>query len=233
MEKIMVVSDLDRTLTHPDDNFVIRKDVVEAVNSFARKHLFEVVTGRERKYIPILAEGLQPSGWVLENGSILLINNTLIKLVGEEWFIEREKIRGQLTQDGVPYSAGEVILYVDNISNYFNQLSKLYEMGLKFSIEINKGDGMILPPNINKRTGVESIKRKLSFKGITIAVGDGENDEKLFEAADVRVAVKNATHRLKSMADIVLTREDGEGILELIDIIETGKLFDLIPKEKR
>ena len=53
-----------------------------------------------------------------------------------------------------------------------------------------------------------------------VAVGDNLNDIPLFEASDVRYAVKNAKDELKAMADAVIESNEENGVVCQIQRIE-------------
>ena len=218
----MVLSDFDRTLAHEKDNFVIRADVAEVINEFSKKYFFFVVTGREKRFLDILAKGLNPTGWIIENGGIILLGSKKIILASEEWFSIREELLSVLRKEGIKYSVGEVIVYLNAALDKRKVIDKLYdEMGEKVRIEWNRNDAMILPKNVSKGNAVRQLKIILNFKGKTIGIGDSENDISLFEAVDIKVAVANALPEIKRISDIVLDKEDGEGVKEFLkNIIE-------------
>ncbi len=139
----------------------------------------------------------------------------------ECWFHEREKISSTLKEMNIPYSLGKVIIYINNRKLSHEEISSLNEL---CDVEYNRGDAMLLPKGVNKASGILKLKEILKFGGLTVGVGDGENDLKMMEVVDVKVAVKNAVPCIKEIADVVLTHEDGEGIMELLDMIEKGEL---------
>lgn len=213
------VSDFDRTLTCEKDGFKIREDVAEVINEFSKSYPFFVVTGRERKFLNVLAKGLEPTGWVIENGAIVIYQDKEYITVNKEWFKERENIINFLSAKGINYSVGEVIIYVNNAHiELFNGLPT------SVSVEWNRSDAMILPKGVNKGHGVLFIKNSLGFKGKIVAIGDSQNDIPMFQVADVKVAVKNALDTVKSMADIVLPKDDGEGVKEFLLNILKGEV---------
>ncbi len=67
----------------------------------------------------------------------------------------------------------------------------------------------------------------LEFKGKIIAVGDSQNDVSLFKVADFKVAVNNALREIKEISDLVLNKDDGQGIIELLNYIESGEIYKL------
>ncbi|MCQ5377674.1 MAG: HAD hydrolase family protein, partial [Candidatus Methanomethylicia archaeon] len=67
--------------------------------------------------------------------------------------------------------------------------------------------------------GLLAVKGLIGSKRVC-AIGDDLNDISLFEAADIKVAVKNAVSRIMEEADIVCENDDGKGVLEIIRAIE-------------
>jgi len=219
----MVLSDFDRTLSHERDNFVIRDDVAKVVNEFSKRFLFFVVTGREKKHLDVLARGLSPTGWIIENGGIILLNDKKIILTDKEWFSIREEILQILRREGINYSVGEVIVYLDSAIDKKSALDKLNKISEIARIEWNRNDAMIMPRNVSKGNAIRQLKTILNFKGKTIGIGDSQNDISLFEVVDIKVAVANALPEIKRISDIVLDKEDGEGVKEFLKSIMEGK----------
>jgi len=215
--KVAVVSDYDRTLACENDGFRIREDVSEAVNEFSRKHVFIVASGREEKIIRELAPNLRPTVWVLENGAKLVFQGRTVLLSTDEWMADRDKILSKLSQLGIEYSVGEVIIYVNGGSQKIKEVLEAVK-GLGHA-ERNRSDVMILPKGVNKANGVLRALEELNFEGKIYAVGDSENDLSLFEIADVKVAVANALDEVKRVADIVLDKPNGLGVKELLERI--------------
>ena len=141
--KVAVVSDYDRTLACESDGFRIREDVSEAVNEFSRKHVFIVASGREEKIIRELAPNLRPTVWVLENGAKLVFQGRTVLLSTDEWMADRDKILSKLSQLGIEYSVGEVIIYVNGGSQKIKEVLEAVK-GLGHA-ERNRSDVMILP----------------------------------------------------------------------------------------
>jgi hydroxymethylpyrimidine pyrophosphatase-like HAD family hydrolase len=57
-----------------------------------------------------------------------------------------------------------------------------------------------------------------------VAVGDAENDLPMLAAAGCGVAVANALNEVKAAADLVVSRSNGSGILELVGRLVTDDL---------
>ena len=108
-------------------------------------------------------------------------------------------------------------------------LVALSELGLDLKLSYNRDSVMILAPNVSKATGLRAAADSINIPlDEAVAVGDGENDLALLDAAGIGVAVENAVGPLKDHADIVLTRPAAEGIRELCDSLVRHDLADLL-----
>ena len=67
----------------------------------------------------------------------------------------------------------------------------------------------------NKYHGVEALRNIVGIeKAHTLAIGDGDNDVPLFENAQVKVAMGNATEQLKVAADHIVGTLEDDGFAE-------------------
>lgn len=107
--------------------------------------------------------------------------------------------------------------------------------GSAATVEYNKGAIMVLPPGATKGTGLLMALRELGYSPHNVmAFGDAENDRSLFEQAEVAVAVQNADPGIKELADVLLKKENGEGVREfLLDLIQAKGLPKLKDRDKR
>jgi HAD superfamily hydrolase (TIGR01484 family) len=97
-------------------------------------------------------------------------------------------------------------------------LEALRELGLELSVVFNKGAVMVLPPGVNKASGLDAALKSLELsRHNAIGVGDAENDHALLARCQVAVAVANALPALKESADIVTRGSRDDGVRELID----------------
>ena len=113
-------------------------------------------------------------------------------------------------------------------------LRAIQSLGLELQLIFNKGAVMVLPPGINKATGLRAAldDLKLSLHNC-VAVGDAENDHAFLEASECAVAVANALPLLKEEADWVTGAPEGAGVRELIDRVTGGDLAELEPRLAR
>jgi HAD superfamily hydrolase (TIGR01484 family) len=113
-------------------------------------------------------------------------------------------------------------------------LSAIRELGLEHQIVFNKGAVMVLPPSVNKATGLAAALAELELSPHNIvAIGDAENDQAMLGLAECAVAVANALPALKAHADLVTAGDHGTGVRELIDQLLADDLATLAPRLRR
>ena len=102
-------------------------------------------------------------------------------------------------------------------------LDAIRKLGLEHQVIFNKGAVMILPPGINKASGLTAGLQELGLSAHNVVgVGDAENDHSFLSICECAVAVENALPILKQRADFVTAQPRGAGVVELIDeMIET------------
>jgi HAD superfamily hydrolase (TIGR01484 family) len=97
-------------------------------------------------------------------------------------------------------------------------LAAIAELGLDHQIIFNKGAVMVLPAGVNKGTGLAAALHDLELSASNVVgAGDAENDLAFLSACGCSAAVANALTSVKEGCDLVLTKDHGEGIVELID----------------
>jgi hydroxymethylpyrimidine pyrophosphatase-like HAD family hydrolase len=105
------------------------------------------------------------------------------------------------------------------------------ELGLELQIVFNKGAVMVLPPGIDKASGLVAALDELGLSHRNVvAVGDAENDLAFLQACGCSAAVGNALPMLKRAADIELTGDHGAGVVELIDRICRNECATRVPR---
>lgn len=186
-----------------------------------------MVTGRELdELLGILDQPELFDRIVAENGALVYTPQSKeVRLLAQPpppQFVEELKSRGV---DRV--SAGRVIVatwepFQDTA------LHVIRDLGLELQVIFNKGAVMVLPSGVNKATGLAAALVELGLSPHNIAaVGDAENDHALLELAECGVAVANALPSLKDHADLVVSRDHGAGVSELIDHLIDNDLAEL------
>lgn len=113
-------------------------------------------------------------------------------------------------------------------------LRAIQSLGLELQMIFNKGAVMVLPPGINKASGLRAALEELKMSPHNcVGVGDAENDHAFLEASECAVAVANALPLLKEKADWVTAGPHGDGVRELIDHLMRSDLAELEPRLAR
>ncbi|MGZ8651414.1 MAG: HAD family hydrolase [Actinomycetota bacterium] len=125
-----------------------------------------------------------------------------------------------LADRGVQMRRGTVIGVTD-VGHEHVVLDEVRRLELEYQLVRNRDLLLILPPGVNKGSGLLQALRHLGTSPRdTLAIGDAENDHSLFDVAECGVAVADAVRSLRHRADLVL--EDGAGIAQLLG----GELLD-------
>jgi Mrp family chromosome partitioning ATPase len=107
-------------------------------------------------------------------------------------------------------------------------------MGLELQVIFNKGAVMVLPPGVNKASGLRRALDALKLSPHnTVGVGDAENDHAFLAACECGAAVANALGSLKAQVDVVIDADHGAGVQDLIDRIIATDLKELNPRLSR
>lgn len=113
-------------------------------------------------------------------------------------------------------------------------LETIQRCGLEHQIVFNKEAVMVLPPGVNKASGLQVALAELGFSPHNaVAVGDAENDHALLDSAECAVAVANALPALKEHADLVTDGDHGVGVRELIERLIADDLDSLTARLTR
>ena len=233
MHYVALATDYDGTVAH--DGLVDEPALGALERLRASNRRVILVTGRELPDLRRVMPRLDLFDLVVaENGALLYRPD-----VNEERplaepppprFVER------LRELGVtPLSAGRVIV-ASWEPNEDLVLQAIRELGLEQQIIFNKGAVMVLPPGVNKRSGLEAALAALDISPRNcVAVGDAENDYAMLELCGVPVAVANALPSLKDTASLVTEGARGAGVAELIDRLVATDLAELdaaLPRQR-
>ena len=107
-------------------------------------------------------------------------------------------------------------------------LEAIHELRLEWQVIFNKGSVMVLPPGVNKATGLAAALRELILSpDNVVGAGDAENDHAFLSLCGFSAAVANALPGVKERADFVTANTHGAGVVELIDRILADDLEEL------
>jgi hydroxymethylpyrimidine pyrophosphatase-like HAD family hydrolase len=214
-----VALDFDGTIAHDSRCPPHVVDGLERLKATGRKLM--LVTGRELDdLLRVFPEIGVFDLCVVENGALLYVPST-----GERRELGEpppQALVDTLRARGVPISVGRsIVATVEPHETVV--LQTIRSLGLEHPVIFNKGAVMILPPGINKASGLRIALAELGLSARNlVAAGDAENDHALLDAAEYSVAVANAIPSLKAAADRVTSEPRGDGILEVIaDLIES------------
>ncbi|HEY2067718.1 MAG TPA: HAD family hydrolase [Gemmatimonadaceae bacterium] len=186
-----------------------------------------LVTGRE---IPPLLESFPDVGLfdlvVAENGGLLYWPDSKREKplceAPDEAFVRALKKRGV-----APLSVGRVIVATFE-PHETTVLEVIRDLGLERQVIFNKGAVMVLPSGVNKASGLACALEEMGTDPLrVVGVGDAENDHALLQLCGVGAAVANALPALKAHADLVLDRDHGAGVADLIGRMIDGSLAEV------
>ena len=178
-----------------------------------------LVTGREMPELAAAFDHIELFDLVVaENGGLLHEPAT-----GRERMLAEpppESLVRALREAGVePLSVGRVV--VATVEPHQGvALEAIHRLGLGHEVIFNKTSVMLLPPGVDKASGLAVALGELGIDPERVAgVGDAENDHALLRLCGLGVAVANALPALKERADHVTRGERGAGVAELIDLL--------------
>ena len=96
-------------------------------------------------------------------------------------------------------------------------MEAIRDLGLEHHVIFNRESVMVLPPGVNKATGLAAALDELQLSTHeVVGIGDSENDHALFQASELAVAVASAVPTLRDAADWVTARSNGAGTSEAL-----------------
>lgn len=224
MHYLALAADYDGTLAHHGQTDAPTLAALERLRASGRALL--LVTGREMADLKKTFSRLELFDLVVaENGALLYRpqshEETILGPAPPQAFLDMLHARG------VRFSVGRVIVATGE-QHQSKVLNVIGALGLDLRVILNKGAVMVLPPSIDKATGLAAALNELKLSPRnTVAVGDAENDHPLLAACGCGVAVANALPALKDRADFVTRGDHGAGVTELIDRLIADDLTSL------
>ncbi|MDP3747464.1 MAG: HAD family hydrolase [Phenylobacterium sp.] len=217
MYLIAFATDYDGTLAHHGLVDAPTIAALERLRASGRKLL--MVTGRDLPDLKRVFERFDLFEVVVaENGALLYFPATQ-----EERPLAAppppELVRALADRGVQPLSVGRGIVATWE-PNESAVLDCIRDLGLEWQIIFNKGAVMVLPPGVNKATGLTAALQALDLSPLNvIAIGDAENDHAFLTASGCAVAVANALDAVKATADLVTRADHGAGVAEVIDVL--------------
>ncbi len=210
----ILATDYDGTLaTHGG----VSEDILNELRTFkASGRRLVLVTGREMKDLVEVFPAYKIMDYIVaENGALIhepaTGKETLLGPPPDEAFVKALQDRGVH-----PISVGKVIIATWEPHEQ-TVLDVIKASASERQVIFNKGAVMILPPGVNKATGLRALLHSLHLSvHNTVAVGDAENDAALLQAAECAAAVANALPGLQTQADLVTDAGHGEGVVQLM-----------------
>ncbi len=210
-----IVTDFDRTIT--DEPGMADEKLLNEMLSLGKPLI--LATGRALSYARELYK--KHPVWdciIAENGCQVFfpINHLTWRFTSDSM----REVKRLLKKHKFPASFGSTIISVllESEEKLRSILSGSIAM---LGFRKNADELMVLPRGIDKGT---TLKLALAYLGIdpqkTIIVGDGENDIDLFKSPGYKIAVANASDRLKFFADEVTKKPSTQGVLEIIEKIK-------------
>lgn len=225
MRYLTLVADYDGTLAAHDHMAEETAEALRRLRVSGRRAI--LVTGRQLPDLLRVCE--HPSLFdviVAENGGVLYHPATRRESVlaspPPRAFLDALRSRGV-----TPLDVGRVV--VATLEHQRGAVQEaLWQLGLEHQLIANRSSIMVLPPGVNKATGLSIALRKLGLsRHEAVGIGDAENDHSFLQACECAVAVANAVPSLTANAAFVTSGEAGDGVRELIDELIANDLARL------
>ena len=209
-----IATDYDGTIAENDR---VPSTTLAALERFrATGRSLILVTGRHLPDLRSVFAGLPVFDIVVaENGGLLFFPATdTTRLLAPP---PSEALVARLRERGVDdLMVGQTIV-ATTIAHHGAVRQAIDEMGLSLEIILNTDAVMILPPGIDKASGLTAALTELSLPAASVAgIGDAENDIVFLSACGYAVAVGNALPQVKAIADLTTEGARGSGVEEFI-----------------
>jgi len=222
-----LAADYDGTLAHHGLIDDLTWAALRKLRDSGRKLI--MVTGRELgELLGLVQHPEMFDRIVAENGAVLYCPQSKnVRLLAQS---PPEEFAAELAKRGVDRVAVGRCIVAAWEPHQDTILHCIHDMALELQVIFNKGAVMVLPTGVNKATGLETALADLGLsRHNVVGVGDAENDHALLTMCEVGAAVSNALDALKKHADLVLQRDHGAGVAELIERMIEDDLADVAP----
>jgi len=226
-----LATDYDGTLAH--DSHVDGETLLALQQLKESGRRIILVTGREMPELEsVFPEFAICDAIVAENGGLIVWPaENQQEVLGEpvpEAFLREASLR-----EVKPFSVGKVV-FATWRPHETVVLQIIQDLGLECQIIFNKRAVMVLPSGMNKATGLAHVLKRLEISPENVVgVGDAENDHAFLDSCAIAAAVENALPALKEHCDLVLSKDHGAGVVELIERMLSDDLQSLGPRRPR
>jgi len=214
MRYLALATDYDGTLATDGTVAPETWEAVKRLRDSGRKLL--LVTGRELDDLQSTCPPLEQFDRIVAENGALLYNpakreEKLLAPAPTQDFVRA------LRQRQVPVSVGRTIV-ASWRPHETTILEAIRDLGLELQVIFNKDAVMVLPPGVNKASGLKAALEELGLSehGV-VGIGDAENDHAFLALCECSAVVANALPKLKERADIITSGDHGRGVIELID----------------
>jgi hydroxymethylpyrimidine pyrophosphatase-like HAD family hydrolase len=211
--------DYDGTIAHDGK---VAPSTIAALRRFAAANgTLLLVTGREiPDLLKIFPENVMFDRIVAENGALLYDpatrNERLLAPPPSEFLVN------ELRRRGIQMSVGRAIIATWR-PNVQDVADAIRETKQDVRVILNKNAVMILPPGIDKASGLRVALSDLRIAPENVVgVGDAENDLDFLAICGAGVAVANALPEVKSKVAYVTHGDHGAGVEELVNELLSG-----------
>lgn len=159
---------------------------------------------------------------VAENGAVLAFPNGRARVLGRP---PPPALMDELCRLKVDFKFGDCVLEAEAAAAP-RLLKAIQKLELPLVLAFNRSRVMVLPQGISKATGLREALNTLRLSlHNCIAIGDGENDFQLLEAAEIGVACGSGSKSLGEIADEVLPGKGPAAVADyVLRVIENTKL---------
>jgi HAD superfamily hydrolase (TIGR01484 family) len=215
MRYLVLVTDYDGTIAtagKADESALL---AIERLRTSGRRAI--LLTGRRLNDLLAVCPRVRLFNYVVaENGAVVYEPRTREQtLLGKPPATEFVTRLRELTDNSI--DVGQVVVS-SWVPHQAAILQVIQELGLELQLIFNKEAVMVLPPGVNKASGMEYALRKLGFSPHeAVGIGDAENDHSFLERCECAVAVANAVPSIRKLAAFTTKGAAGQGVAELVE----------------
>jgi len=225
------IVDVIHNLTNEDDSYILK--LASSLESFSEHPIAKAINKLSDSKMILLTDVISTAG----RGVCAQLNGQPVA-IGSRYFIEEQF---SLSLDETENNGTEVVLAnAEQIMAVFNLKDEQREgasnlidwlKSKKIKIALLTGDNASSAKIISDSLGIEDVFSSLSPKekleklqtfqndnNVVVMIGDGINDGPVLAAADISIAMGNASELLHSKSDMVLLNENLEQLYEGVKI---------------